>query len=73
MTTERTESIQLTMLECNALLSILVQHALIEDSTQVWEDVITGEETTLFDLICLFTRNKLQQQLLVNMPEGIRQ
>ncbi|HEY4799539.1 MAG TPA: hypothetical protein VII99_10725 [Bacteroidia bacterium] len=43
----------LTTLEQNALRVIVLEYKLDEDTTKVWEDIITGNKVTIDDLLTL--------------------
>lgn len=47
--------IRLTPVQRNALLSVLIDHSLRKDSTQVWVDVVNQTTVTINDLLHLLT------------------
>lgn len=50
--------VELTILERNALVMVLVHYALQHDSTKEWIDVVTDETVTLGDLLTKLEHGK---------------
>jgi hypothetical protein len=56
--------IEVTSLQRCALIGILVEYALDNHSTQTWEDVSSGETTTLDELLTLLHADEPPMRVL---------